>query len=130
MNAYTISERHHQVYKDNVCPCLYLYTCVIQVYIRRQYINLIRTSSTPRTIALHAPDLQHRFQMVCIFDFQLSKYRLLLSDPARTTSAYPPNSAAPNLSPPPNSCRRAILCSPVFFCVLFHLEKSRSRGWG
>ena len=32
--------------------------------------------------------------------------------------------AAQNLSPPPDSCRQAILCFPVFSYVFFHLEKS------
>ena len=31
--------------------------------------------------------------------------------------------AAQNLSPPPASCRQAILCYPVFFCVFFYLGK-------
>ena len=38
--------------------------------------------------------------------------------------------AAQNLSPPPDSCRQAILCFPMFSYVFFHLGKSWSRGWG
>ena len=34
------------------------------------------------------------------------------------------NPAVKNLSPPPNSCRQAVLCFPVLVSVFSHLEKS------